>query len=236
MQSKKETPKPMCGAKLRGKDQTCRRLPMKGRKKCKLHGGASLTGSASATWKHGRFSKYLPTGLRQRYVEYCRDPQSNDLRDDIALLDVNISELLVQAQERKAIDVLPRLKKLIPELSKAVDEGDKARGHEVVALMERALKEQAQIAGVWDKIVERIEVRRKLVETQMKRALMLGSSISVGEAQEFMASMCLIIKTVCEQNINDRTLAQAILRQINAQFQANFAEPGPATPGSNTVH
>lgn len=47
-----------CGAKLRGKDKTCHQWPVKGRERCRLHGGMTPQGPASPQWKDGRRSKW----------------------------------------------------------------------------------------------------------------------------------------------------------------------------------
>jgi hypothetical protein len=50
--------KSACGAKKR--DGTpCRRPPLHGRTRCRLHGGATPAGIASPHFKHGRRSKYV---------------------------------------------------------------------------------------------------------------------------------------------------------------------------------
>lgn len=40
--------KPKCGAKLRGKDQTCKKHPLKDQKRCQLHGGKAPRAQAKA--------------------------------------------------------------------------------------------------------------------------------------------------------------------------------------------
>lgn len=47
-----------CGAKTRS-GTPCKRPPITGRTRCRLHGGATAFGMAHYNWKHGRRSKYL---------------------------------------------------------------------------------------------------------------------------------------------------------------------------------
>lgn len=49
-----------CGAQLRGQPGTfCAKFPIRGRSRCRLHGGRSPTGPDHPTFLHGRRSKYV---------------------------------------------------------------------------------------------------------------------------------------------------------------------------------
>jgi hypothetical protein len=80
-----------CGAKKRN-GQPCTQYPVTGKKRCRMHGGTSLRGIAHPAYRHGRFSKVLPEGLRQRYEssEFGQTLLSHE--DDIRLLDVQLGE------------------------------------------------------------------------------------------------------------------------------------------------
>lgn len=45
-----------CGAKTRS-GTACRNIPMAGKKRCRMHGGASLSGKNHWNYKHGYWSK-----------------------------------------------------------------------------------------------------------------------------------------------------------------------------------
>lgn len=47
---------PICGAKTRA-GTPCKRWPLTFRSRCRLHGGASYSGIASPSFKHGQYSK-----------------------------------------------------------------------------------------------------------------------------------------------------------------------------------
>ena len=48
----------ICNAMARGYGEQCKNPAVRGMTKCRNHGGKSLRGIASATYKHGRYSKY----------------------------------------------------------------------------------------------------------------------------------------------------------------------------------
>ena len=87
--------KKICGAKTR-KGTPCLRAPMvNGR--CNLHGGKTPIGAALPQFKTGRYSKYLPARLAERYHEAERDPELLSLRSELALVQARLAELISKA-------------------------------------------------------------------------------------------------------------------------------------------
>ncbi len=86
-----------CGAKKR--DGTpCKASAMKNGR-CRIHGGLTPSGFASPQFKTGRYSKVLPEAMRRRYEVARDDEDLLSLRDEIALLDLRIIELLGRAED-----------------------------------------------------------------------------------------------------------------------------------------
>jgi hypothetical protein len=52
-----------CTAKSKRSGERCRRAATRGRTVCRMHGGASPAGVASATYRSGRYSKAVPVRL-----------------------------------------------------------------------------------------------------------------------------------------------------------------------------
>ena len=229
-------PKSVCGAKLRGKDQTCRKFPMKGKRRCRLHGGRSISGTATINWKDGRYAKYLPTDLLHRYKAHRLDRKANDLQDEIGLLTAHIDQLLLQAQTKGSVGSIAIIQKIINDLQKAIEANEKHLIVELVARLNSAINEGMERSAVWDKIVDRLESRRRLVDTQRKYEIDMGRMLPVDQAMQFMATLGTIVRQTCESHLDDRALSRRILVQINDQFQTIFSDPVPALPGSDSVH
>jgi hypothetical protein len=70
--------KNICGAKAKSTGKPCQRAPVKGRNRCKLHGGASLKGTDSARYKHGLYSKYAGSQLKDVLAQ-LEDVDSEEL-------------------------------------------------------------------------------------------------------------------------------------------------------------
>lgn len=76
--------KKVCGAKLRKKDATCRRPPM-ANGRCRLHGGATPKGEASANFKHGRYSAVFQGKLAEKFGAHAADEKPLDLLPELAI-------------------------------------------------------------------------------------------------------------------------------------------------------
>jgi hypothetical protein len=81
-----------CGAKLRRSNPAryCLQWPIRGRTRCKLHGGKSPIGPAAAAWKTGVHSKWLRANRKgstilAAYEATIRDPELRTVREQIAV-------------------------------------------------------------------------------------------------------------------------------------------------------
>lgn len=73
-----------CGAKTR-KGTPCRRAPLEGRKRCKLHGGATPRGPESPHFRHGRYSSLGATDLGELVAELGQEEEGGDTYPEITL-------------------------------------------------------------------------------------------------------------------------------------------------------
>ncbi len=87
----------ICGAKTR-QQTPCQGQPMPNGR-CRMHGGRSNVGIAVATFRHGRYSKYLPSHLLVQYQHALTDPERLVLEDELALTDATIQALLPRFAE-----------------------------------------------------------------------------------------------------------------------------------------
>src|SRR5579871_5515650 len=83
-----------CGAKTRS-GGSCRQWAMPNGR-CRMHGGKTPRGPALPQYKHGRYSKVLPADLAARYAEARTDQELVAFRDDIALVDARLADVLAR--------------------------------------------------------------------------------------------------------------------------------------------
>jgi hypothetical protein len=79
-----------CGAKTRN-GGVCKKPPLLGKTRCKLHGGLSVpAGPEHHSYKSGRTSKFLPGKLNEVFLEAYSDPELLSLRKYAAIYDVRV--------------------------------------------------------------------------------------------------------------------------------------------------
>jgi len=95
--------KAVCGGLLRKQNgRRCRDTAVMENGRCRRHGGATPRGLASSSLKTGRYSMDLPTRVAARYERAMADPELLSVRDDIALLQGAITDVLAEVKEAEA--------------------------------------------------------------------------------------------------------------------------------------
>lgn len=206
----------VCGAKTR-QGTPCQRAPMPNGR-CYLHGGKSLIGAASPTFKTGRYSKYLPSHLAQRYEEARTDRELLALRDEIALLDARLGELLDRIGTGESASRWQDAQKAFSELKKARVTSDAKLFVEAMDNLDNALYAEDDYA-LWDEIASLLDLRKRLVESERKRLVEMQSMITSERAMVLLATVVDIIRN----HVRDRNALAA----ISADFRKlSVVEPG----------
>ena len=108
------SPKPLkgkCGAKLikskkkYGKIRYCTAFPVRGRTRCRSHGGTTPQGIASPHYRGKGYSEAVPKHLKDIYEAYFNDHDLLSLHKEIALCDTRIEDLLTQISGRMGDEV-----------------------------------------------------------------------------------------------------------------------------------
>ena len=114
-----------CTARSKRSGERCRKHAMRGRTVCLAHGGRTPRGVASPHFKTGRYSRSLPGHLLAAYEEALRDPRLLSLRDEAALIDAMINELLSQIDddtpESKERRIFRQVRRLIDQRRRLVE-------------------------------------------------------------------------------------------------------------------
>jgi hypothetical protein len=205
-----------CGAKTRsGEPCKTNGLP-NGR--CRLHGGLSLSGAASATFKHGLYSKSLPERLASRYEEALGDGQLLELRREAALLTAITDEQIAKLDTGETGAHWARLQDGWADYEKA---GDKDREHKLW-LVGRLIEDGAREAEAVRELRSTILDKARIAESERKRLVEAHQVITV---ERLMALVGAISAAVIEE-VPDRERRAAIL----SRFERLLAAPGDAIP------
>lgn len=193
--------------------------PLNGR--CKFHGGASLSGPSSATWRTGRYSKYLPKDLARRADVALNDDTLLSLEHELALLDMRMTVLLEQLGTGGNLHVLQRIDRKLQEFKAA---GGKTKDVQVAraafAELEGLIADGLRAESTWEQLYALYELKRRGIETQGKLNKDQQLVIPVVDVM----GMMLLMSDEVLRHVTDRA-ARAAVSQIFARFAGRSDRP-----------
>ena len=151
-----------CTAKAKRTGKRCRANAIRGKDKCRVHGGMTPV-------KHGFYSKYKSQRCTTRIEELLEDPDLLDMRRPIAVLEALTSQLLekLEKSEDLAIDKEERaaLMLLAKEQAKAIERYYKVtEGTKHTIRIEQVQAVVYQIVQVANETITDISVRKRFVD------------------------------------------------------------------------
>lgn len=205
-----------CQGRSRQTGKPCKLTAEPGRQFCGIHGGKALAGPDSGTWKHGRFSKYLPARLLDKYHESLNDPDLLNLTEQIAVTDARIAELYASLDRGESGHLWKQLK----DARRRSHSDDLSVAKAALNEMDRLIGEGSTLESTWDQIESAQEHRRKLVNTERRRIQDMQANIPAARAVAFAVAITQIIR----KHVTDRPTLQAIQRDIAGLLQRKETE------------
>lgn len=154
--------------------------------RCRIHGGKSLAAVASPTLKHGRYSKYLPTRMTERYQQALSDPELLELREEVSLLDARLSDVLSRVDTGESGKAWASLRSLFSEYRKAKNDVDR-----VVTLsqIEDLIKSGLDDYAAWEEVRSLVDQRSRLVASERQRLVQMQQMVTVEQAMTLLAAV-----------------------------------------------
>ena len=180
--------------------------------RCSKHGGKSLVGPAAPGFRHGRYSKLLPTGLAARYTEAQTDSELLALRDEIALIDARTADVLQRLGRGESSATWDTLQKAARGLRRAVAANDRAETIVHVAALQIVLEGAGADVAAWREVLGLVNQRRVLVESERRRLVQMQQMVSVEQAMTLVAAL---VDTV-RRHVSDRQTLAAISEDLAA--------------------
>jgi hypothetical protein len=199
-----------CGARKKQNGGTCENWAVRGRNRCRMHGGKTLVGAACPHFRSGRYSAYLPPRLRARYEQAADDPELLSLRSEVALVDARLTDLLSRVHTGESGQLWAELRRAYRAFAKARLAGDDEAA--ALATVERLIERAGQDDQAWAEIGARIEQRRKLAESESKRLVTLQQMMTAEQAMVLVRNMIDIIT----RHVSDRQVLTAIVVEMRA--------------------
>ena len=216
-----------CGAKKRN-GEPCKAWGMPNGR-CPLHGGKSLGGAASGTFKTGRFSKYMPAHLAEKFREAASNPNLRSMDDDLALLETrlcdSVEKLGQPGGEEQWSDAVAAFREL--KASNAANDLDGIES--ALTSLEEILEKGAASMGIWKEIRDTIQDRRRILDSMVKQEYTAKATMPLSEAMTLFAAMVGIIK----ERVLDRESLNAILGDINRLSARAYGATLAASSGTS---
>lgn len=197
--------KRICGAKRRDGGQC--QAPATENGRCRKHGGLTPSGVNAPSFKHGRYSKQLPTRLWDAYQEAITDEQLLALNEGIATLDARLVDLFSRADDSGGLQAWRQLKHQLNQLRTALLGQRVDLAAAMVAMNEMTDVVNAGIAeaSLWQDVLFTIEQRRKMTETEMKRRKEMENLLTAEQAVVFVHA---VVDSVRRRVDDPDTIAQ----------------------------
>lgn len=215
--------KRVCGAKNR-RGEPCKRSPMPNGR-CRYHGGMSLSGSAAPSFKHGRYSKYLPRGLDAIWESAQHDPELLSLAEEIRIVETRMKDLFGRLGAGESGKAWVELNNHWNEYLRALGRHDRETANEEIGHVGRIIKKGFADWNAWREIGEQIDRRQRLATAEHKRLTDLDQMIPAERASLLFHVVSDIINRNVSSSEERKTIAGEIRKFVASQL-GGFGIPG----------
>ncbi len=165
---------------------------------------------ASPNTKHGRYSKYLPDRLLPRYHEMREDEQLLELKEEIALLDTRIADLVSRVHTGESGATWGRIGQVWGEASVSLALMDQKRLRRAFSELGLIIEAGNTDYAGWQEIQCFVEQRRRLAESERKRHLELQTTIRLDQAMVMVTALVSSVRN----HVSDASILAAIEQDI----------------------
>lgn len=178
--------------------------------KCRVHGGTTPKGLASPHLKTGRYSKYLPARLADRYQESKADARLLELREEVSLVDSRLTDLLQRVDTHEAGHWWKELQRIYAEFREAEGKSDIHTMRQRLADWGSVIQSGMSDYAAWNEVYGVLEQRRKLVESERKRHVEMQQMITSERAMLLISALVGIV----QDHVTDKSTLAAISADV----------------------
>lgn len=206
-------------------------LPCRGNKmkngRCNSHGGNSLVGRDSKTFKDGRYSKAMPKQLIQRYRTAESDPSLLSLRSEIAYMEARVDSLLQAVRDGEGPQTdWEVLQSQFVRLNVAIENSDAEELEAAVTSIGNVINDNAREAAAFTEIDELVQKKAKLAEKEWKRQKDLHQFMTVQQAMDLVTGLSdIVVETLTIQKLRAIAVAEEIDDDIVDQLEKSGLLP-----------
>lgn len=174
------------------------------RTKCRFHGGKTPRGVASPHFKHGRYSKDLPQRLLARYEEARADPLLLELRDEVALADTRLIDLLGRVDSGESGQRWRQARQDMNEVLEAVRMSDGDMLRDALRTLDHTIRAGVADYQAWHEVEKTLALRTRLVESERKRMVEQRQMVA---ADQVMALVAAVVDVIGKRVSDPRVLS-----------------------------
>lgn len=213
--------KTQCGAKTRT-GEPCKQ-PAMANGRCRYHGGIRPVGPAHPAYQHGRYSKHVPQRLLERYAQAASDPDLLALREDIALIDARLADLLSRVDSGESGEAWTKAREALESFQAGQQANDVPQMKAAIADLGKIIKRGQADYAAWREVGTAIDRRERLVRSERKRLVEMQQVLTLQEGMMLFQRIGELIET----HVTDLPAKAAILSGMAALLTAgNAADPG----------
>jgi hypothetical protein len=188
-----ETGKPACGASCRD-GRKCPSLPLKGRTRCKMHGGTSLRGPASPAFKEGGYAVDLPTHLAEMYQELADDPDWLSSKREIHLLGTRLRELNKRLTTGDGGSIFSKLAEIAGDYRAAKEAEDMEAAFAAAERMADAAEEGSEYEATWKEIQSAVDGISRVRDREVKRLVAQEQILTADQSGVLVAALVAAVR------------------------------------------
>jgi hypothetical protein len=211
----------MCGAKSKRSGKPCR-APAMANGRCHIHGGKSLGGLASPTFKTGAHSRnlaaHLPPNLRARFEAAMADRELLSLRECVALTDLRLQESLDHLNSSDSASFRAHLLQLWEKLEAVnVAKDDPERATKVAATLTeigKAIRAGAFQVDAFEEMSKAVKERMDATGREIRRLLEMNQIITPEQAMAIL----IALNAAIQKHVPDSSVRSAIASEFQRIF------------------
>jgi len=203
-------PENRCKGVSKNSGEQCKQRREEGKQYCRFHGGARKVGAQVHVFKDGKYSKYMPEKLRERYEGFLGNEALKSVEHELALLNTRISQLTEVEDEDFGRRTFYEFFDVWVKIMAAVRDG---RRHDQVTLfaeMNDLMNNRDRHETVWADIERISGTVSRLVAVEQKLQEQQRTSITIEQALTILTAM---VNSVRQESLQyaDPTTAQRII-------------------------
>ena len=191
---------------------------MRGREKCKMHGGRNLRGMAHPNYRGLGYAASLPARLSQRYEEAVKDPRLFSMRKDAAACRARLHELFERLDTGESGAVWKGLGEAHAAFTMALEGGDTSGMRQHLAAMQQHITQGQSDYAAWADVRETWESLVKLTTTEQKTLVAMNQVLSIEQVALYMGVIAESVRTVVVTHLEGKGRQQALMA-LEAEFE-----------------